>query len=101
MPDGTNTCNYGYEPNLCGKPAAWHVIWTPDGENSTACEEHAAEAQQRWTAYDRHPFGGVCIMPGTFVVWSWQEPPGLCKWHVEDEELAAAANATVEEAIHA
>lgn len=93
QPDGISTCSCGPDDDLCGKPATWHLIWTPDGENGLACDEHAAWANANFTEYDRHPFGGVCCMPGSFVVWSWEQPPGLCKWAIDDLDLVAAANA--------
>lgn len=97
QPDGGGSCTFGADPNLCGKPATWHIIWTPDGENGLACDEHAEYARAHFVNYDRHLFGGVCCMPGSFVVWSWDRPPGLCIWQIGDPELVEAANADTKE----
>lgn len=87
------TCARMTVDGYCGKPAAWHVFWTVETDNSVACDEHMAEAEKAWAWYDRHPVSSVCTMPGAVVFWSWNEPPGCCRWHVDDDELVAQANA--------
>lgn len=47
----------------CGKPAAFHVFWTPDGENGLCCTEHIAEARKRWVFYAAHPWRPPCSAP--------------------------------------
>lgn len=83
------TCAYGIPPT-CSRRATWHVIWTPDGENSIGCDEHAQEAEKRWTRYDRHPLTETCGMPDSNIIWSWDEAPGRCVWVVSEETLALA-----------
>lgn len=82
-------CGYG-DPPVCPELSAWHIVWTPDMENSLACEKHAQEAAGRWTWYDRHPLTEVCTMPEATCVWSWDDPPGRCLWVVSDETMAVA-----------
>lgn len=52
------------DANDCGQPATWHIAWDTDIENSLACDEHMAYAQQ-FAHLDRHPVGVDCAMPGT------------------------------------
>lgn len=40
--------------DACGKPATWHIFWTPDLENGICCDHHAAEARSRWVFYAIH-----------------------------------------------
>lgn len=43
--------------------AVVHLIWTPDGENGFACEDHRREALTRWCPYAVHELGPDCGMP--------------------------------------
>jgi hypothetical protein len=51
----------------CGAPATWHVAWrlAPAAEFSLVCDEHMAQAQQKFVYEARHPADVVCDMPGT------------------------------------
>lgn len=75
---------------VCGKPATAHLFWDEDGENGVACDEHGIEARATWRIYDEHAVGGVCTMPMSSWVPSWEDPPGRCVWLVSDETLALA-----------
>lgn len=91
---GEATCGRSVGPTIndgCGKPATWHVLWTADGDNGLTCDEHYAEVGIRWASLDSHPFGGVCCMPNTVWIDSTSEPPGLCRWVVDDETHALNA----------
>lgn len=93
-PFGEATCGRSVGPTIndgCGKPAAWHVLWTADGDNGLTCDEHYAELGIRWMFRDLHPFGGVCCMPNTVWIDSDAESPGLCRWVVGEETLALDA----------
>ncbi|MDP5310396.1 hypothetical protein [Streptomyces poriferorum] len=65
------TC--GYKPRTatadCGKPAAWHVMWDAQLDNSLTCDEHMNLIQQRWMYADRHPITADCTMPGALWVF--------------------------------
>jgi hypothetical protein len=87
------TCGRWLGTTNCGKPATWHFMWTPEGDNGLTCDEHHDEALRVWTHHDRHPITAVCTMPDANWFFSWDEPPGYCRWVVGDEELVAQANA--------
>jgi hypothetical protein len=61
------TCQRELGSRLCGRPAAWHVIWDEAPENSVACDGHATEALDPWHALQVHPLRADCTMPGS--VW--------------------------------
>jgi len=95
MPVMDASCGYGYPGPLCGRPATWHIIWTPDTDNGMACDEHAAHAAARWAWYDRHPMTETCSAPERQVIWSWDDPPGKCAWVVSEETLSLAQAAAL------
>ncbi|WP_037649794.1 hypothetical protein [Streptomyces flavidovirens] len=51
------------DANDCGVPATWHIAWDAQMENGLACDQHMAEAQQRFAYFDRHPISPDCGMP--------------------------------------
>jgi hypothetical protein len=60
---------------LCGQPATWHAMWDAETrENARACDEHMAEAHDRWPPYDWHPLNAACMAPGS--MWQPCEPAG-------------------------
>lgn len=67
-PSGVYTCGFcptGAEVDYCGKPAAWHVMWDGELDNSLACDEHMEMILRRWVFKDRHPVCVDCTMPGS------------------------------------
>jgi hypothetical protein len=58
----------------CGAYATWHVIWDGAMQNGPVCEEHMAEARQRWVFLDAHPYSPVCGRPGSL----WDSALGAC-----------------------
>lgn len=92
------TCGAGSEPNLCGKPATWHLIWDDDTENSLSCDECRAWAHKRWIVHDEHPLCETCTVPDRSIIWSWDEPPGRCVWIVSEETHALNMAADMEHA---
>jgi len=87
-PCGDVGCARQAGDGLCGAASTWHVMWTPDRDNSVQCDAHMAETLWLWAFYDRHPLDVFCTMPGGCWVWSWDEPPGCCAMEI-DEETAA------------
>jgi hypothetical protein len=87
--------------DLCGKPAVWHIRWDLSVENSIACEAHYGEICLRWVFYDSHPFGATCNLPDSVWVESADEPPGFCRWIVDEEthalNVAEVPKVTMEE----
>lgn len=70
--DRFDTC--GFNPSMiegeeCGKPATWHIIWTLDGENGSACDEHHASSTAAYVCVCSHRRGPDCMMPGSFILW--------------------------------
>lgn len=51
----------------CGKPAARHVIWNDEMENSFVCQEHLGELGTVWSFLLAHEVGPDCAMPGSMV----------------------------------
>ena len=98
LPAGGATCSYDGGDNsapLCGEPATWHLYAGspeagPADYSMTACDAHVVMATP--LAWDWHPFGGVCDMPGT----RWQarsiQGEGFCYW--------PEAEAAIQEQIH-
>jgi hypothetical protein len=71
---------------LCGKPAAWHIIWDTTQENSVACDQHATEALHPWHALQIHPLQPDCTMPGSV----WIEQERRCVWDGNAVPITAA-----------
>jgi hypothetical protein len=65
------TCQRELGAHLCGRHAAWHVIWDQTTENSVACDTHATEAMHPWHAEQVHQLTADCTMPGS--VWLPEE----------------------------
>lgn len=84
------TCGRWLGDTNCGRPATWHFMWTQDGDNGLCCDEHHDEALRTWTHHDRHPITAVCTLPDANWFFSWDEPPGCCRWVVSDETMALA-----------
>lgn len=82
--DGDHVCGFGLGP-ICGEPAIVHVVWDANGENGMACETHWPVVQREWAYYDHHEVGTDCNMPGSEIIWSWEEPPGRCDVEPEPE----------------
>lgn len=76
-------------PVYCGKPATWHIIWTLEGDNSIACDEHADSARANWVFAGMHPYSEVCSMPGSRWV------PELDRCVVDEELLGLASSVSV------
>jgi hypothetical protein len=73
--------------DVCGRRATWHFIWgDEDADWAVACDEHMAEALTKWSVLDRHTFGGVCNMPGTW--WDHTTDPSRCIWEVDEDTHA-------------
>jgi hypothetical protein len=71
---------------LCGRSAVGHFLWTHDGENGVACDQHTATAMA--DAEDWHPITDDCTMPGVVWRYSTAEGAGRCEW---PSELSADA----------
>lgn len=55
------------ESSACPNDATWHIIWTPECENTIDCDEHKVEAEG-YPHVAIHPYRMECSMPGaTFV----------------------------------
>lgn len=79
---------------ICGRPATWHLLWDADMENGLACDEHKAVALANWPVYDLHEARDVCNVPDSRWLFTWGDDlPGRCVWHIDDDALAAEANA--------
>lgn len=91
-PSMDHTCGRLVPGGYCGAPAEWHVFWDDvELHNGVCCDMHYRNAKERWHMHDAHPLGAVCTMPDTTVVWSWEEPPGLCRWVVDEDTYALDA----------
>lgn len=97
------TCGRLLYPGHCGESATWHFAWTDDAENGVenglCCDKHASEAWAASWGVDWHPITQICTLPGAQWVGSIADPPGYCKWPLEDGSEVRAA--TVEEAVRA
>jgi hypothetical protein len=61
-------CSYGLGPH-CREFAAWHIIWTPQGDNGLACDQHKAETDRRWAYWTAHRYEPVCSTDGArFII---------------------------------
>ena len=47
----------------CGALAQYHIFWTPDMEDSLACEDHALEAIEVWKPWRIHKISPPCMTP--------------------------------------
>lgn len=77
------------EPELCGKPGAWHVIWDLDLNNGICCDEHAEEARRLWVFIGFHPYSEVCSIGGA----RWLPDKDICV--VDDDDLGLAIGGVV------
>lgn len=86
LPAGNAVCSYDGGDNgapVCGQPAVLHLYagsaeTGPGDFSMTACEDHANTATA--LAWDWHPFGGVCDMPGTTWQSKSMQGEGFCYW---------------------
>lgn len=78
------------EPDYCGKPAKWHIIWTSDGENGIACDEHADEARRLWVYFGLHAYEPVCSIRGARYL------PDEDRCVVDDGDLGLVAETSME-----
>jgi len=81
MHDHLPVCGHAdtLEHPRCGRPARWHVLVNDaDGYGYTslsACLEHLPVARSCGNALQRHPYDGVCGMPGTL----WNADDNRCE----------------------
>jgi hypothetical protein len=52
----------------CHRPAAWHIIWNPQGENGLACTKHMPGIERHNVYVTRHPKAIQCLRRGTITV---------------------------------
>lgn len=85
---GDQTC--GYKPTTaseyCGVPAAWHVMWDGDLDNSFTCDVHMELIQRRWMYDDRHPVVADCGMPG--ALWKYNDK--RCEFRATGSPIAVS-----------
>lgn len=87
-PSGSALCNRVTEGRVCGRPAAWHVLWVPAENNVVAsvCPVHYAMDCELLAIADVHTFGGMCNIPGARWLDSKPGQPGTCAIPLEDDE---------------
>jgi hypothetical protein len=78
------------QPDYCGRPGTWHIIWTADAENGIACDEHADEARRLWVYFGLHAYDPVCSMPGATYL------PDEDRCVIDEDSLGLTAAAAVE-----
>lgn len=61
-------CSRWMSDRHCGKPATWHIIWTPAGENGLCCNTHMDEARHTWSFLAAHPYDPICSVAGAVFV---------------------------------
>lgn len=82
------TCGRLVPGGHCNKQATVHMLWNEEGDNGLCCYEHTIEANCSWSIIDQHPITAVCTLPDANWFYSWDEPPGCCKWVVSEETMA-------------
>jgi hypothetical protein len=75
----------------CKRDATTHVIWDRELRNGLCCNEHVAEARERWSFWAMHPYDLVCSAPNAMFI----EDQNRCTSPVEQDAIRRVTGSAV------